>query len=79
MDADFAGQQPKGIFAVHAESRRFDPRLFARLIVVENSLKSLPLGPAHVHAHQHFRPVLRFRSACSGMDRHDGIASVIVT
>ena len=30
-------------------------------------LKAPPLRPAGVHAQQHFRPILRFRSAGTGM------------
>ena len=79
VDADFALQESEGVFAVHCECRGFQPRFFAGLIVVENGFETLPLGPSQIHAQQHVGPILRFGTARAGMDRNDGIASVIVT
>ena len=32
------------------------------------------LGPPEIHSHEHFRPVLRFGSACAGMNFHNGMS-----
>ena len=58
VHSDLAGQKTVRIFAVHAERCRFDPSFFAGLIVVQHGLKSLALGPAQIHTHQHLGPVL---------------------
>ncbi len=39
-------------------------------------LKSLLLGPAQVHAHQHLRPVLAFRAAGAGVDGDNGVQRI---
>ena len=41
--------------------------------------EAVPLGPAHVHAHQHLGPVLRLGAAGAGMDREERVAPVVGT
>ena len=79
MYANLAGQQAECVFSIYAKGRGLDPSFLAWLIVVEDRLKSLALGPAHVHAHQHFRPVLRFCSTRARMNRYDGVAWIVFT
>ena len=40
---------------------------------VDHGAETLALGPAQVHAQQHFGPVLRFRAARAGMNGDDGV------
>ena len=77
MDANLAGQKAVGVVAVHGKRRGLQPGLLTRLVVVENSLKSLPLRPAQIHSQQHVSPVLRLRASGSGMNRHNGVAGVV--
>ena len=78
MNSDFTGQIPIGILAVDDERRGFNSRFFARLLVVHFRLEPLKLGPAQVHAQQDLRPVLRLGAARARMDRHDGVARIVV-
>ncbi len=43
------------------------PRLITRLIVAHRHLITIRLRPAHIHSHQHFRPILTLRSSCTGV------------
>ena len=36
----------------------------------------MALGPTEIHAHQHFRPVLRFRAPGAGVNSHDCIQRI---
>ena len=58
MHADLASQQAKGILTIYGESRRLDASFLRSLIIVEHGLETFALGPAQVHAHEHFCPVL---------------------
>ena len=78
VHSDLAGQKTVRIFAVHAKCGGLDPRLFARLIVIEHSLKSLALGPAQIHAHEHLGPILRLSAASARMNGHDGITRIVI-
>ena len=66
MNTDLAREHPVSELTGDGECGRLDPRLFAILVVVDLSLEALPLRPSQVHAHQHFGPVLRLRSARAG-------------
>src|SRR6266480_7178167 len=78
MHPDFAGEQPEGIFAVHAERGRLNASFLARLVVIKDRLKSLALGPAQIHAHKHLGPILRFGSARARMNGHDRITGIVL-
>ncbi len=77
VHADFAAEQPEGIFTIDRERRRLQSGFFARLVVVEHRLESLPLGPSQVHAQQHVSPVLRLGAARAGMDGDDSVARIV--
>src|SRR5213083_1426467 len=78
MHADLAGEQPEGIFAVHAERGRLNASFLAGLVVVQDRLKSLAFGPAQIHAHKHLGPILRFGSARARMNGHDRITRIVL-
>ena len=78
MNADFAGQQTVGVFAGDPEGSRLDAGFLAGLVVVQGRLEAPALSPAHIHAHEHLGPVLRFGAAGAGMDGDDGVAGVVV-
>jgi len=77
MDAGFRSQVTECIVPVHTERDRFYSRLFTFLIIERLRLETVLLGPSKIHSHQHFRPVLRFRTAGSGMDIHDRVELII--
>ncbi len=51
-------------------------RLVAILVVVHLGLVTLLLGPAQIHAEEHFGPVLALGAAGAGMNGNDGIERV---
>ncbi len=71
------GLQPAvGVLARDLQRRRLDPGLLARAFVDELDLVAPPLGPAHVHAEQHRRPVLAFGAAGAGVNLEIGVVGV---
>jgi hypothetical protein len=68
--------QPVGVGTDDLERRRLDAGLLARALLEELDLEAVLLGPAHVKAQQHLRPVLRFRSARPRVDLDIGIVAV---
>ena len=76
MDAAFGLGIAIGILALDQHRRRFDPRLFARLIFDQLDLEAALFGPAAVHALEHFGPVLAFGAAGAGMDFDIGVVGV---
>src|SRR3546814_18750736 len=56
--------------------RRFDARLFARLIFDKFDLHPALFGPAHIHALEHLGPVLAFGAAGAGVDLDIAIIAV---
>src|SRR5690606_29657420 len=52
-----------GVFARNLDGDGFYPRLFARAFFQHRHLMPVLIGPAHIHAKEYLRPVLRFRAA----------------
>ena len=77
VHTNLALQQSERVLAVDSKRCRFEPGLFTRLVVVENGFKALPLGPSEIHAQEHVGPILRFGTAGTGMNGHNGIARVV--
>ncbi len=81
-DADQAvhtgfGLQPAiGIGAADLHGDGFDARLLAFGHIEDFDLEAARLGPAHVHALEHLRPVLRLGAAGASVDFHEGIAAI---
>ena len=67
MNAAFGLQPAIGIRARDLQRRRLDPGLLAFALFDELHLVTVRFRPAHIHAHQHLRPILRFRSAGAGV------------
>src|SRR5436190_1194485 len=78
MHARLGGKQTVGVFSFYAEGHPFETGLLTGLVVNNLSLKAAALGPLQIHPQEHFRPVLRFRSACSRVDSTDGVALVVL-
>jgi hypothetical protein len=68
-----------GVLPFDDDGRILDPGLLAALIVKRFDAEAAPFGPARVHAQQHGSPVLRFGTACTGMDGDNGVAAVVRT
>ena len=77
MDAAFRRNVAVGKIPFHEERRRFDARLFSRLVV--QHLGGVPgaLTPSEVHPDQHLRPILRIDAAGPGMNRDDRVGSIM--
>src|SRR6185437_774206 len=58
MDAAFRLKPAIGVVAEYADRRRFDAGALARAFLDPLDLAIMALGPAHIHAQQHFGPVL---------------------
>ena len=76
MYAFFAFEQAEYGVAADAQGGAFNARLFSWLQVQHFALHTLGIGPAHIHAHDHFRPVLGIGAARAGMDIHNGVHAV---
>ena len=70
-------QQPVRVLAPDLDLGGLDAGLVARRGVEHLHRESVPLRPAHVHAHQHLGPVLRFGAARARMDREQRVAPVV--
>ena len=79
MHADLALQQAVSVLAVDFECDRLDASAFAFEAIRDHGFELVALGPAQVHAQQHFSPILAFGSARAGMNRDDGAARVVLT
>ena len=78
VDPDFGIQQAVGVQAVHFKRDGLDACPVAVEFIGDHGLEALTLGPAEVHAHQHFGPVLRFGTAGTGVDGDDGVELVVI-
>src|SRR5262249_13869191 len=77
VNADLAGQQAVGVVAYHGEGGGLDAGFFRILAFDDVHRKALALRPARVHAQQHLRPILLFRSAAPWVNGYDGVARVV--
>lgn len=77
MHAGFPLQQTKSVFAFDAQGDRFQTGFFAGSGIDDRGTEIFAFRPAKVHTHEHFRPVLRFRAARTGLDGHDGTERVV--
>src|SRR5207237_6975116 len=71
MSPRLAPEKAVGILALDLDGRRLDPRLVAGEEIHDLRLAARALAPAEIHPEEHLRPVLRLRSASTGMDRED--------
>ncbi len=78
VDAGLRREQAVRVLADHGERGALEAGLVARLIVDELAPEAAALRPAHVHAEQHLRPVLRFGSAGARVNRHDRVLAVVL-
>ena len=69
--------EPVGVLARGPEGGRLDPRLLPRARLEQLDREAAALGPAHQHAQDHLRPVLRVGPAGAGVDRDQRVAVVI--
>ena len=64
------------VVALDDDRRRLDAGLVAGRLFDDLDVEFAALGPAHVHAQQHARPVAAFRAAGAGMDFDIGVVAV---
>ncbi len=65
-----------GIHAAYQKRGRFYARLFTRARTDQFNLVFARLGPTHIHAHKHLRPVLAFRATGAGMNFDVAVVAV---
>ena len=66
------------VLALDRHRGRLEPRLLARARLDELRLVAAVGRPAQVHPEHHLGPVLRVGAAGAGVDRDDGVASVVL-
>ena len=77
MDAFFRFQIAIGVFTFDAESGALDARFIAGLHIQDSQFIAIAFGPAGIHADEHLRPVLGFRTAGTGVEGNEGVALVV--
>src|SRR6185295_16873769 len=63
-----------GVLAADAEGRRLDAGLLPRAGLEQLDLEAALLGPAHLHAQDHLRPVLGVGAARARVDGDERVA-----
>ena len=79
MNAGFGTQPAVGVVADNLDGHGLNARHFAFRLFDDLGLEAARFGPAQIHAHQHAGPVLRFRSAGTGLDIEVAIGAVVFT
>ena len=69
--------QAVGVLARGAEGRGLDAGLLPRAHLEQLDLEAAPLGPAHLHAQHHLRPVLGVGAAGARVHGHERVARVV--
>jgi len=66
-----------GVGALDREGHALGTRFLAGLVFGDFGLEALALAPAQVHTQQHFRPILGFGAAGTGIDADDGTVRIV--
>ena len=69
--------EPVGVLALDPERRRLDAGLLPRADLEQLDLEAALLGPLHLHAQDHLRPVLGVGAAGAGVDGDERVAVVV--
>ena len=77
MNAGFGTQPAVSVVANNLDGHGLNARHFAFRLFDDLGLEAARFGPAQIHAHQHARPVLRFRTAGTGLDVEVAIGAVV--
>ncbi len=76
MHAGLGLEPAIGVCALDLKGRGFQPRFLAGVRFDQLDLIALIVGPAHIHAEQHFGPILAFRAACARVDFEERIVGI---
>ena len=76
MHAAFASQHPVGVFAFNLDRGGLYAGFFTGRRIENCGAETFLLGPAHIHAQKHLRPVLRFGAAGAGFHGDDSVELV---
>ena len=68
MDTAFCLEIAEGIIAFELDRGGFYAGVLAFELVRDGDLVAVPLAPAHVHSHEHSRPVVGLGAACPRVD-----------
>ena len=77
MHTAFSLEISESIVTLHLHSHRLDSCILTLEFIRNSNFVSVALSPTDIHTHQHCRPVIRFRSSCSGI--YGKYSSEIVT
>ena len=77
VDSALAAQVAVGVAAADFDCRALDAGLFACSHVEDVCLVAALVGPAEVHSQKHLCPVLRVGAACAGVNRQNGVATIV--
>ena len=78
MHAAFAAEHAIGVLALDLHRGGLDASFFTRRRIEDVRAEAFVLGPAEIHAQQHFGPILRFGAARARLDGEDGVQVVVV-
>ena len=73
VNAAFGLQPAIGIVPLHADGCRFQAGFFTRAFFHQFDIVAMTLRPAHIHAHQHLRPILAFGTPGTCMDFEEAV------
>src|SRR5690606_13070868 len=76
VHADLGAQPAEGVVPLDVDGGALDARHFAGGAFDQVGLEAFVVGPAQVHAQQHFRPILGLGAAGAGLDIQVGIVGV---
>ena len=79
VNALLGAEQPVRVFSLDQERGGLDAGFLARRRLEQLDVEPAPLGPSHLHAQQHLRPVLGVGAAGPGVDRDQRVARVVGT
>ena len=71
-------EDPVGVLALDREGGALEARLLPRARLEQVDLEAALAAPALVHPQHHLRPVLGVGAAGARLERHDGVAGVVV-
>ena len=78
MDPSLRAHEAVGVAPLERHRYALHAALLALELIEDLGPEPVPLRPAQVHAQEHLRPVGRLGAACTGRDREDRVALVVL-
>ncbi|EKD36592.1 MAG: hypothetical protein ACD_75C01451G0002 [uncultured bacterium] len=77
VNADLGPRIAVCVFALQRPGHAFYPGFVTGEVIDDGRLETPSFGPTQIHAQQHLRPVLRFRTPGPRMNGHDGVHGIL--